>query len=50
MDMQTIVNDWRENAERHEDRIHLKRGTIRVGTDDPDGLAEFLNERVSLMR
>jgi len=30
--------------------IRLKRGTIRVGTDDPDGLAEFLKERVSLTR
>ena len=30
--------------------LRLKRGTIRVGTDDPDGLAEFLEERVSLTR
>lgn len=30
--------------------IRLKRGTIRVGTDDPDGLTEFLQERISLTR
>jgi hypothetical protein len=30
--------------------IRLKRGTLKVGTDDPDGLAEFLKERISLMR
>lgn len=27
--------------------IRLKQGIIRVGTDDPDGLAEFLKGRVS---
>lgn len=26
--------------------IQLKRGIIRVGTDDPDGLAEFLKRRM----
>lgn len=27
--------------------IHLKRGTIRVGTDDPDGLLTLLNDRIT---
>jgi len=27
--------------------IRLKRGIIRVGTDDPDGLADFLKNRIS---
>ena len=27
--------------------IRLKRGTLRVGTDDPHGLAEFLKTRIA---
>ena len=30
--------------------IHRKRGIIRVGTDDVEGLVEFLKKRVSLTR
>jgi hypothetical protein len=30
--------------------IRLRRGIIRVGTDDPDGLAEFLKDRISRTR
>jgi len=27
--------------------LRLKRGTLRVGTDDPDGLVAFLEERIA---
>jgi hypothetical protein len=30
--------------------LRLKRGTLKVGTDDPEGLAEFLKNRISSTR
>ena len=27
--------------------LRLKRGTLKVGTDDPQGLADFLNDRIT---
>ena len=30
--------------------LRLKRGTLKVGTDDPQGLADFLKDRISCPR
>jgi hypothetical protein len=30
--------------------LHLNGGTLRVGTDDPDGLVEFLRSRITIAR